>query len=179
MQRDHVSTVIEQWRAERPDLDPSPIGIIGRLSRVSQQLADEMAGLYRRFGLSEGEFDILATLRRTGAPFTLAPSALAVHTMVTKGAVSKRLDTLAGRGLVTREAAHHDGRGRVVRLSDAGRVLIDDAVAAHLEQERQLLEVLPARDREALERILTSWTLAYETRPSPAPAPPAPGAAAR
>lgn len=164
MHRDHVATIIEQWHVERPDLDPTPIGIIGRLSRVSQHVTDEMVVLYRRFGLSEGEFDILATLRRTGEPYALAPSALAGLTMVTKGAVSKRLDALASKGFVTREAADHDGRGRVVRLTDAGRALIDDAVAAHLEQERRMLEVLPARDRAEIERILTTWTLAYETR---------------
>ncbi|WP_347755382.1 MarR family transcriptional regulator [Agrococcus sp. ProA11] len=165
MDRDHVAIIIEQWRTERPDLDPSPIGIFGRLSRVTQRATEEIVGLYRRFDLNEGEFDILATLRRTGAPFALAPTALAEQTMVTKGAVSKRLDALASKGLVTREAADHDGRGRVVRLTDTGRSRIDDAVAAHLAQEHQMLEMLPARDRDALERILTTWALAYEARP--------------
>lgn len=164
MQRDLVATVIEQWAAERPDLDPSPIGVIGRLSRVSQRVTGELVALYRRFGLSEGEFDILATLRRTGAPFALAPSALAEVTMVTKGAVSKRLDSLAAKGLVARESADHDGRGRVARLTDAGRALIDEAVGAHLDNERRILEALPAGDRAALERILTAWALHYEAR---------------
>lgn len=162
MQPDLVTTVIEQWRTERPDLDPSPIGVIGRLSRVARFVTDDLVAVYRRFGLAEGEFDILATLRRTGAPFALAPSALADVTMVTKGAVSKRVDALEARGLVVREAVEHDGRARTVRLTTAGIALIDEAVAAHLENERRILTALPARDRAELERILAAWAAHYE-----------------
>lgn len=162
MHADHVATVIDQWRAERPDLDPSPIGVIGRLSRVARFVTDDLVELYRRFGLSEGEFDILATLRRTGAPFALAPSALVAITMVTKGAVSKRIDTLEAKGLVVREAVEHDGRARIVRLTGAGLGLIDEAVVAHLENERRILAALPDRDRDELERILAAWAAHYE-----------------
>ncbi|HET8867673.1 MAG TPA: MarR family transcriptional regulator, partial [Agrococcus sp.] len=100
MQPDLVATMLEQWRLERPDLDASPIAVIGRLSRVSQFVTEDLVALYRQFGLSEGEFDILATLRRVGAPYALAPSALVGITMVTKGAVSKRLDSLEAKGLI-------------------------------------------------------------------------------
>ena len=156
--------MLEQWRLERPDLDASPIAVIGRLSRVSQFVTEDLVALYRQFGLSEGEFDILATLRRVGAPYALAPSALVGITMVTKGAVSKRLDSLEAKGLIARQPAEHDGRARVVRLTDAGRALIDDAVAAPLENERRILEPLPAADRAALERILSAWASHYEAR---------------
>lgn len=162
MQADLVAQVIEQWRVARPDLDPSPIGVIGRLNRLSRFVTDDLVALYRRFGLSEGEFDVLATLRRTGAPFALAPSALVGATMVTKGAVSKRVDALEAKGLVAREAVEHDGRARIVRLTDAGIALIDEAVVAHLENERRILAALPAGDRAALERILAAWAAHYE-----------------
>lgn len=162
MQADLVATVIEQWRLERPDLDPSPIGVIGRLSRVARFVTDELVEVYRGFGLTEGEFDILATLRRTGEPFALAPSALVDVTMVTKGAVSKRVDALEAKGLVLREAVEHDGRARLVRLTAAGLARIDEAVAAHLGNERRILAALPARDRVELERILAAWAARYE-----------------
>lgn len=162
MQRDAVATMIDQWARERPDLDASPVAVIGRLSRVAQHVSGELAALYRRFGLSEGEFDIIATLRRTGAPHALAPSALAGATMVTKGAVSKRLDSLEAKGLVERAADELDGRGRIVRLTDAGRRLIDEAMPAHLENERRILAPLPEGDRRELERILTTWALHLE-----------------
>ncbi|SDS04553.1 MarR family winged helix-turn-helix transcriptional regulator [Agrococcus carbonis] len=162
MEPDAVAAIIEQWRAERPELDPSPIGVVGRLSRVSRHVTADLVALYRGFGLSEGEFDILATLRRTGAPFALSPSALREATMVTQGAVSKRLDSLEAKGLVAREASADDGRGRVVRLTDAGRGLIDEAFVAHLENERRILAPLPEADRAALERILAAWARHYE-----------------
>lgn len=162
MQRDAVATILEQWARERPDLDASPAGVIGRLSRVSQHVTDDLVALYRRFGLSEGEFDILATLRRIGAPHALAPSALAGATMVTKGAVSKRLDSLEARGLVARGPDALDARGRVVSLTTAGLTLIDEAVAAHFDNERRILAPLSRRDRAALEGILTTWAQHYE-----------------
>ncbi|WP_206447853.1 MarR family winged helix-turn-helix transcriptional regulator [Agrococcus sp. KRD186] len=165
MQPDLVATIVAQWRSERPDLDPSPIGIIGRLSRVSNFVTADLVALYRRFGLSEGEFDILATLRRVGAPFALSPSSLVGITMVTKGAVSKRLDSLEAKSLVAREPVAHDGRGRLVRLTDAGLTLIDEAVTLHLENEHRILEALPEGDRAELERILARWARHYESAP--------------
>lgn len=163
MDQDLVATMVEQWRSQRPDLDPSAVGTIGRLSRVSRAVTDQLVSLYRRFGLSEGEFDVLATLRRIGAPFALSPSALQAVTMVTKGAVSKRLDTLEEKGLVARESAADDGRGRVVRLTDAGIALIDEAIGAHFENQRRILAPLSAHDRSELERILTLWSRHYES----------------
>lgn len=163
MQPDLVATIIEQWRAERPDLDSSPVGVIGRLSRISRFVTDDLVDTYRRYGLSEGEFDILATLRRVGAPFTLSPSSLLGITMVTKGAVSKRLDALEAKGLAVREPDARDGRGRVIRLTDAGLGLIDAAIVAHLENERRILAALPEQDRAELERILTGWARHYES----------------
>ncbi|WP_413317783.1 MarR family transcriptional regulator [Agrococcus sp. 1P02AA] len=171
MQRDAVTTMIDEWARERPDLDASPVAIIGRLSRIAQHVTGELVALYRRFGLSEGEFDIIATLRRTGAPHALAPSALAGATMVTKGAVSKRLDSLEAKGLVERAADALDGRGRVVRLTDAGLQLIDEAMPAHLENERRILAPLSERDRRELERILRAWALHVEGAAAAAAAP--------
>lgn len=167
MERDLVATIVEQWRVERPDLDPSPVGIVGRLSRLSRYVTDDLVAVYRRFGLGEGEFDILATLRRTGAPHALSPSALRDATMVTKGAVSKRLDALEAKGLVTRAASADDGRSRIVQLTTEGLALIDEAMGAHLENEARIVAALSARDRAELERILALWALHYEAERSP------------
>ena len=151
---DHVSTVHEQWRAERPDLDTTPVLVIGRIHRIAAALTPELTAVYARFGLGEGEFDVLATLRRQGEPFTLTPGELSEKTMVTSGAVSKRLDRLEARGLVERRTAAGDGRSRTVHLTAAGRRLIDEAMDAHMDNEHRLLAALPARDRDALARLL-------------------------
>ncbi len=154
---DHVDQVMAQWRRERPDLDVSPQGLIGRLHRLAATLYAELDTVYSQFGVSDGEFDVLATLRRAGEPFELAPSQLAEWTMVTSGAVSKRLDRLEAAGLVSRERSATDGRGRVVRLTPAGRDLIDEAFTAHIANEHRLLEGLDPEARTQLERLLVTW----------------------
>lgn len=154
---DHVARIMRAWERERPDLDPSPQGVIGRLHRLAAALTDELVTVYREHGLGEGEFDVLATLRRAGAPFERQPSELAEHTMVTSGAMTKRIDRLEAAGLVTRRQSTVDGRARVVALTDAGRELIDRAFTDHIANEHRLLEPLGRADRAELERLLTVW----------------------
>lgn len=159
---DHVARIQEEWRRERPDLDVSPQGVIGRLHRVGARLTDELVAVYAEHGLAEGDFDVLATLRRAGAPYERTPGELAEHTMITTGGMTKRLDRLERAGLVTRRAADGDGRARIVALTPRGRETIDAAVTAHLANERRLVDLLSARDAAALERILTRWLAALE-----------------
>lgn len=157
MDADHVDRIVEQWAAERPDVDASPMQIFGRLSRITDHLESELLGVFRRFGLGEGEFDILAALRRGGEPYACAPGELARHTMVTTGAVTKRVDRLVASGLVSRSASDDDGRGRVVSLTAEGRRVIDEAVAAHVANEQRLLAPLTPAQRRALESLLREW----------------------
>ncbi|WP_066039370.1 MarR family winged helix-turn-helix transcriptional regulator [Herbiconiux solani] len=154
---DRVGRIQAEWRDARPDVDVSPQGIIGRLHRLADALTAELTAVYAEHGLSEGEFDVLATLRRAGPPFERAPGELAEHTMVTTGAMTKRLDRLVAAGLVTRRLAGGDGRRRVVALTTEGLERIDAAFTDHMINERRLVDELPAADRAALERILTSW----------------------
>jgi DNA-binding MarR family transcriptional regulator len=159
---DRVAQIQQEWARERPDLDVTPQGVIGRLHRLAARLTAELTVVYREFGLNEGEFDVLATLRRTGAPFERAPGELAAHTMVTTGAMTKRLDRLEHAGLVVRRTSDLDGRARVVALTASGVDLIDRAFTAHLANERRLLDELSADDAAALEAILTRWIAASE-----------------
>lgn len=159
---DRVARIQEQWRRERPDLDVSPQAVFGRLHRLAAHLTDELVVVYGEHGLSEGEFDVLATLRRSGPPFELAPGDLAEHTMVTTGAMTKRIDRLVEAGLVTRRTDGTDGRRRVVELTAKGRRTIDAAFTAHLENEHRLLEALSPSERRQLESLLTRWLRAFE-----------------
>ncbi len=154
---DHVGAIMAQWHRERPDLDPSPMGIIGRLHRLADRLRDELVVVYAEYGLGEGEFDVLATLRRAGAPYELAPGALAASTMVSSGAVTKRVDRCLEQGWVTRRADPADARGRVIALTDVGRELIDRAFTAHLANEHRLVGLLGDLERARLARLLAEW----------------------
>ncbi|MEU8926179.1 MarR family transcriptional regulator [Kitasatospora sp. NPDC048545] len=154
---DHVARIQAQWRRERPDLDVSPLAVIGRLHRLAGRLTAELTLVYQRYGLSEGEFDALAALRRAGAPYERAPGELAAHTMVTTGAMTKRIDRLERAGLVTRRTAEDDRRGRVVALTDAGLRLIDEAFTTHIRNEHRLLAHLAPEEAAALQTLLTAW----------------------
>jgi len=154
---DHVAHVMDQWRVARPDLDPSPQGVIGRLHRVANRLTEELVAVHGLHGLGEGEFDILATLRRQGAPYALTAGALASQTMVTSGAITKRVDRCLARGWVTRAPSDEDARGRVIALTDAGRALIDAAFTDHIANEQRLLTLFTAGERAQLAGLLARW----------------------
>jgi DNA-binding MarR family transcriptional regulator len=159
---DRVAQIQAEWARERPELDVSAMGVIGRLHRLAGHLTDELVAVYRQHGLAEGDFDVLATLRRAGAPFERSAGELAQWTMITTGGMTKRLDRLEAAGLVTRHASEADGRGRVIRLTDRGREVIDAAVTAHAENERRLLAQVPEADRAALQRMLAAWLAHFE-----------------
>lgn len=154
---DHVARIQQEWARERPDVDVRPQGVIGRLHRIAAHLTEELCVVYGRHGLTEGEFDVLAALRRAGAPYERAPGELAQFTMVTTGAMTKRIDRLERNGLVTRRRSARDGRGRVVALTPAGRRLIDKAFTEHMRNERRLLDQLTPDESSQLESILTAW----------------------
>ncbi|AEI11466.1 MULTISPECIES: MarR family winged helix-turn-helix transcriptional regulator [Cellulomonas] len=163
---DRLDLVQAAWRRERPDLDPSPQGVIGRLHRVAGHLTEHLVAVYREHGLTEGDFDVLATLRRAGPPFERTAGDLAEHTLVTSGGMTKRIDRLQAAGLVTRRAADEDARVRVVALTDAGRALVDAAFTDHIANEHRLLSVLDPQDVEALRGILTRWLAHLEEPPT-------------
>ena len=160
---DHVDVIQAEWRRERPDLDPSPQAVIGRLHRVAGALMAHLEANYRAFGLAESEFDLLAALRRAGDPFERAAGELADHTMVTTGGLSKRVDRLEARGLVQRRVEASDGRRRLIGLTPAGRDLIDRAIEAHLEIEHRLMDELGEKDAASLEQSLTRWLRVLDT----------------
>lgn len=154
MQQDHVDQIMAQWRRERPDLDPSPMGVIGRISRAALTLGRELEATFAGFGLNRGEFDVLATLRRSGPPYRLTPTALFTDLMLSSGAMTNRLDRLEQAGLIARTPDPADRRGTLVGLTPSGLELIDNAVAAHLANEQRLLGPLSADDREQLAQLL-------------------------
>ncbi|HEX2316221.1 MAG TPA: MarR family transcriptional regulator [Thermomonospora sp.] len=151
---DHVDRVLEQWARERPDLDASPMGVIGRLTRLARLIDTELGRTFAAHGLDRASFDVLATLRRSGPPYRLTPTELTRSSMVTSGAVTQRLDRLEARGLVTRTPRESDGRGVYVALTAEGRELIDETLPDHLATENRVLAALTRERRDALATTL-------------------------
>jgi DNA-binding MarR family transcriptional regulator len=166
MEQDHVDGILAQWRRERPDLDPSPIGLIGRLHRLADVLNLELRAVFAEAGLGDGDFDVLVTLRRNGAPYEMTPGELGASTMVTSSAVTKRIDRLERGGLVTRTVSAEDARSRRIRLTDAGFELVDRLMAVHIANEHRLVSGLSDRDRSQLAGILRRWGQALDDQSS-------------
>lgn len=151
---DHIDRIVAQWRRERPDVDVSPLWLLGRLFRTVQLAERELATGMAGHGLQPGWFDLLAALRRAGRPYELNPTELMEATMLSSGGITKRLDRLAEAGLVERRPDPGDRRGTLVRLTRKGRAVIDRALETHVANEERLLRPLAAADRRALDRLL-------------------------
>ena len=154
MTRDGVDAILDQWSRERPELDTSPMGVFGRMTRLARLQRAASEARLSRAGINSAEFDVLATLRRSGEPYALTPSQLADAVMVTSGGMTGRVDRLVRAGLVAREQDPRDRRSVRVRLTDEGRAVVDRAVVEHLAAEEDLLAPLSASERERLSALL-------------------------
>lgn len=153
---DAVDRILAQWEYERPDLDCSPMGPIGRIKRCSMLLEQKLQLVFDDFGLCAWEFDMLAALRRSGTPYCLSPTDLFSTLMVTSGTMTHRLKRLENRGLITRVVNSRDARSMLVKLSEDGKKTIDCAVEKHVNNEMIILKKLSIDDLHALERGLSA-----------------------
>ncbi|MFC0861931.1 MarR family winged helix-turn-helix transcriptional regulator [Sphaerimonospora cavernae] len=151
---DAVDVVLAQWRRERPDLDAWPMGVIGRISRLSRLLDRELKDFFAGHGLERWEFDVLATLRRSGPPYELTASDLYRAAMVTSGAITNRVDRMAVKGLVERIPDEEDRRSVRIRLTEQGLAKVEELVGLHVANEVRLLAALPPEQRDQLSGAL-------------------------
>lgn len=147
---DDVDEIVDAWRRERPDLDPEPMHVMSRISRLARRLDLDRSNAFARHGMDGWEFDVLSTLRRAGEPYELSPGDLVRATLVTSGTMTNRIDRLTARGWVERAPSPRDRRSVIVRLTDGGRTAVDAALADLLERERDLLADLGPGDQADL-----------------------------
>ncbi|KOV81321.1 MarR family transcriptional regulator [Streptomyces sp. NRRL WC-3618] len=142
--RDSVDAIIDQWAVVRPDLDTAAMEVFGRIYRLARTMGDRTEKAYAPFGIARGEFDVLATLRRAGEPYTLSPRQLSSTLMLTTGGMTGRLDKLERAGLVRRSPDPHDRRGLQVTLTEDGLSRVDEAVGAGVAAQTRALAALDA-----------------------------------
>ena len=145
-----MDRLVEAWGRERPDLDLGPMEVLSRVSRLDHHLDAARRAAFAAHGVEPWEFDVLAALRRAGAPYELSPGRLIRETLVTSGTMTNRVDRLVSRAFVERMPDPRDRRGVLVRLTDLGRETVDGALAGLLAQERRLLSAL---DRDELRQL--------------------------
>lgn len=162
MDLDPIDKILAQWQRERPDLDVSPMGVIGRMWRLAKHLERDIQEIFSEFSLTIGEFDVLAALRRSGSPFHLSPTELFSTLMVSSGTMTHRLDRLEKAELVNRIPDRSDRRGTIIELTDKGFNLVEKAVEAHVSNEHRILSVLESSEREVLILLLRKLLVSFE-----------------
>lgn len=159
---DEVDRIVDDWSRERPDVDFAPMHVLSRVGRLSKHLDRARRQAFAASGLEPWEFDVLAALRRAGAPYQLSPKALLQQTLVSSGTMTNRIDRLVARRLVERRTDPHDGRGVLVVMTGRGTEAVDDAISELLAGEAELLEGISKADQERLAGLLRKLTLDFD-----------------
>ncbi|WP_430335145.1 MarR family winged helix-turn-helix transcriptional regulator [Rhodococcus sp. ACT016] len=150
--RDFIDKVRQEWTRSYPDVDSSPIEIMGRITRISSQALHQLDRSLDSSGVSRAEFEVLCALARCDRP--LRASEVTAVTMVSSAATTKHADRLVKLGLVERKRFERDGRVVLLQVTDAGRALVDREFPGRVDRDRRLLEGLDAEEREVLARLL-------------------------
>lgn len=164
MQRDHVDFIIDQWKKEKPDIDGSPMGVIGRISRLARHFDQLLQKKFAEFGVTAGDFDVLATLRRSGQPYQLTPTQLYHSVMLTSGGMTARLNRMEREGLIERRPNPDDRRGVFVSLTPRGLALIDELFVEHIANEAGLISAISEAEQAKLAALLRELLLSFENR---------------
>lgn len=159
---DHVDKILAQWRRERPDLDVEAMGILGRMKRLATHLGREVERVLQEQGLSSSSFDVLATLRRSGAPFRLSPGDLLATMMISSGTMTNRIDQLEKAGFVERVLNPEDRRSVLIALTEKGLAIVETAVGAHVANQQRLTQGLSSEDKANLDRLLRKILADFE-----------------
>ncbi|PHR29848.1 MAG: MarR family transcriptional regulator [Desulfotalea sp.] len=158
---DKVDLLLKQWATERPDLDSSPMGVIGRLTILNRSVEKGFQQSLENVHITMQEFDVLAVLRRCGPPFQQAVGVLCSYTLLSSGAMTNRIDRLVKKELVLRKPNPEDRRGVIVALSEQGRTLIDELLPVRFEEAYKIVSVLSSAERNDLEKLLKKMTDAH------------------
>ncbi|WP_062078834.1 MarR family winged helix-turn-helix transcriptional regulator [Demequina globuliformis] len=161
---DAVDYFVQQWAQVRPELDVTPMALIGRVSRVAVLVQAKVDAVFAEHGMQSWEFDVLATLRRAGEPYTLTPGQLDRTMMITSGTTTHRITRLEERGWVQRERDDKDRRSVRVSLTPSGLAQCDRVQEEHLANERAILEALEPDQRDSLISLMRTFALALGDR---------------
>ncbi|THV39466.1 MarR family winged helix-turn-helix transcriptional regulator [Glycomyces buryatensis] len=165
MNEDAVDRIVAQWRREMPDLELDAMAAFGRIHRVSRKVGDRNHAAFAEFGIGRNEFDVLASLRRSGEPFTLSPKQIGASLMLSSGGLTGRLDKLESAGFVERLPDPSDRRGLKIRLTEAGREAVEGALRAELVILEDALSELDAKERKDLGALLRKLHAGFEDQP--------------
>lgn len=154
---DRAERAHRQWQKEMPEVADKlePMVLLGRLNEAAQIMSrDFLTPAYTAAGLKPGEFDVLATLVRSGPPYKLTPTELYRTTMMSSGGMTARLDRLEKAGFVERCPHPEDRRALTVCLTPLGLDMIRGMIPDYVEMQRGAIDGLSATEQEQLSGLL-------------------------
>ncbi|MFJ3460824.1 MarR family winged helix-turn-helix transcriptional regulator [Achromobacter spanius] len=164
---DRARRAQEEWQRERPDIDANVMALAGRLLEATHLLERNwFLPLAAQFELHQGEFDVIATLRRSGNPYAMTPTDLHEGLMLSSGAMTSRLDRLERKGLIERVPSPNDRRSTLVRLTPAGLALIDKLLPLHVANEQQAMASLSQKEQAQLDGLLAKLIVGLDRKPA-------------
>ncbi len=157
-QGDLVDQLLSDWKRERPDLNAKPLAIVGRILHLGTLFEARATDCLRETGISYTEFDVLATLRRSGVPYRMTPTTLRKSVLLTSGAMTACLDRLERRELIVRNADPNDRRSLGVSLTKQGVKLINEIIAIRFDEAKNAVAGLSAEEQASLSHLLRRLT---------------------
>jgi DNA-binding MarR family transcriptional regulator len=157
LQDDIIDRLGAEWKPQRPELDVDAMQVVGRALSLGKRLEKRASTALNTFGIHYTDLDVLATLRRSGAPYSLSPKALMASVLITSGAMTALLDRLTKLGLIIREPDLSDGRIKRATLSPKGITLIDKAIQVRFEEAQASVTGLSAEEQQQLSALLKKW----------------------
>jgi len=171
--QDDIDRMLGEWSWSNHDLALPQMAVSKRISLVARRLERLATDTLAPLGLDPGEFEVLATLLRSGPAHELSPSALNRWLMISGGGLTKRLTRLEERALITRRLAPGDRRSLLVALTDQGRTLAESATRAHSAATAELVDRIGPRSRDRLSALLRDLLLTLDPAPRTASTEPA------
>ena len=159
---DWTDRLLSSWTEVEPWFEGGIYEVTARISRIALHIARHQEEVFGRFGLNRGDVGVLSALRFAGPSKQLSPTQLFKGLMISSAGITSRLDRLEKRGLVRRERHPNDRRGVLVELTDEGRRVLDQAVKANTDAERELIATLDAHEARDLASLLKKMLAGLE-----------------
>jgi DNA-binding MarR family transcriptional regulator len=162
MDRDSIDVLVDEWKIERPDLNPSSMGVVGRILVLASHLGRSASDVLGKQGLSFWAFDVLSTLKRKGRPYRLSPSQLSRAVILSPAAMVNRIDRLESAGMVRRLPNPADRRALIVELTPKGQEAVDFAIVLRFTEADRAVSALSKPERRTLAELLRKLLVQYE-----------------
>lgn len=162
--KDIIDDLIIEWKVERPDLDASPMLIVGRILKLGKTLEKSAGKVLKGSNIHYTDLDVLATLRRSGTPYELTPTQLMQSVLITSGAMTTLLNRLTKLGLIYRSIDQKDARIKRAGLTKKGMQVIDESIEIRFDEANKAINMFNKTEQELLSKLLKKMLLHFEEK---------------